>query len=102
MKKRNVQAGDPPPQHSDEAEQAFLGAIMVGPYPGFTCDLYPSDFFNDDYRKIFAMMLDLEGQGRPPNDPVLLLDGLTPQEQTHLGPLISSLINPLFKNRDVA
>jgi DnaB helicase-like protein len=86
--------------HSAEAELAFLGGILGWPDsdgPDAMELLQPRDFFGDDHRKIFTALASLKLQGRPVNDAVLLLDSLHSEEKSDLGPLISSLLSPLYR-----
>jgi replicative DNA helicase len=69
---------DPPLPHSRDAEVAFLGAILLGSGGPAEIELLDSmDFFLPFHRTIHRHMKRLVAEGKPPNDPVLLLDSLS-------------------------
>lgn len=54
--------------HSNEAEQAILGGMMV--YPSVSGVVYdqglePSDFYLDIHQRIFSAMMDITNSGKP-------------------------------------
>lgn len=104
LKKKLPHVGDAPPQYSAEAEQAYLAGILRHPdFAGSDVDLLnPNDFFVDDYREIFTKMVHLDALGMPMNDAVLLLDSLSPEGKTKLGPVIAGLLDPLHAAGNLA
>ena len=72
--------------HSNEAEQAILGGMMV--YPSVSGVVYdqglePSDFYLDIHQRIFSAMMDITNSGKPV-DVTTLLARLQDIEQLHL------------------
>ena len=72
--------------HSNEAEQAILGGMMV--YPSVSGVVYdqglePSDFYLDIHQRIFSAMMDITNSGKPV-DVTTLIARLQDIEQLHL------------------
>src|SRR5215469_3088541 len=68
----------PPLPHSREAEIAFLGSILLGSGGPAEIELLDSiDFFLPFHRIIHRHMKRLVAEGKPPSDPVLLVDSLS-------------------------
>ena len=110
MKRKQSNDLGPPPPHSPEAERALLSGILcrtstaidvLGPDVMDLLDPTNKNFFVDEYKRIAAKLVQLSLEGRPLNDAVLLLDSLSPQEKTDLGPVISSLLDPLYRTENL-
>ena len=72
--------------HSNEAEQAILGGMMVYPSVSsvvFDQGLEASDFYLDIHQRIFSAMMDITNQGTPV-DVTTLVARLQDTEQLHL------------------
>jgi len=54
--------------HSADAERAVLGALLLEPdrIPAVSETLHPDDFYRDSHRRLFALMLELQDKGTPP------------------------------------
>ena len=83
--------------HDNEAEQAVLGSILYDEetFPEIASVLQPESFFLPAHQYIFQAMIDLEENGQPINDEVLIGDQLKSKKQledaggfTYLGGLV--------------